>query len=70
MLANALSFLVSAVCLLRIRTTEPEPALVSALEEKASLWRDVAEGVKFVVHDPYIRLIALSVGRATSANAR
>jgi MFS family permease len=61
-LANALSFLVSAFCLLRIRAAEPEAAPDSAPQEKSSLRRDIAEGVRFVVRDPYIRLIALSAG--------
>lgn len=62
LLANALSFLVSAFCLVRIRLTEPESVPSGAPEEKKSLWRNIVEGLKFVVHDPYVRVIAFSAG--------
>lgn len=62
LLANALSFLASALCLVRISSTEPEPKSSGTPGEKKSLRRDIAEGLDFVVHDPYVRVIALSAG--------
>jgi MFS family permease len=53
LLANALSFLVSAACLTRIKGTEPPPAP----REKTALRTDMAEGIRFVARDPYLRVI-------------
>jgi MFS family permease len=58
LLANALSFLVSALCLIRIRPREP----AAAPTERKSLRHDVAEGLRFLIHDPYVRVIALFMG--------
>jgi MFS family permease len=77
---NAVSFLVSAVYLVRIRSTESAPAAEApessatsgasdpsaAAEDtgKQSLWADIVEGLDFLVHEPYIRLVALYEGMA------
>jgi MFS family permease len=82
-LVNAGSFLVSAFCLVRIRSTESalsltdEPASASADEptepgstpadeptEKKPLRHDIAEGLSFIVHEPYVRVVALYMGAA------
>jgi Na+/melibiose symporter-like transporter len=51
--ANALSFLVSAACLSGIKGTEPPPEP----REKTTLRSDMAEGIRFVARDPYLRVI-------------
>ncbi|MEU8112038.1 MFS transporter [Micromonospora sp. NPDC048947] len=56
LLLDAISFLVSAVCLLRIRTVEPR---VRRVDQSRSLRRDIAEGVRFVARDPYLRVLTV-----------
>ncbi|MGC4864405.1 MFS transporter [Micromonospora sp. DT53] len=56
LLLDAISFLVSAVCLLRIRTVEPR---VRRVDQSRSLRRDIAEGLSFVIRDPYLRVLTL-----------
>ncbi|HEY1623605.1 MAG TPA: MFS transporter, partial [Streptosporangiaceae bacterium] len=46
-LADAVSFAVSAICLARIRATEPLPAR----PEERRLRREIAEGLSIVRHD-------------------
>ncbi|MEV4351039.1 MFS transporter [Actinoplanes sp. NPDC049596] len=55
-LVDAVSFLVSAVCLLLIRTPEPAPRRPDRQEP---LRRQIVEGFRFVVRDPYLRTILL-----------
>ncbi|GAB3940520.1 MFS transporter [Micromonospora vulcania] len=52
---DAATFLVSAVCLLRIRTVEPR----ARRTDRSSLRRDIAQGLRFLVRDPYLRVLAL-----------
>ncbi|MGI5532195.1 MFS transporter [Streptomyces syringium] len=59
MLTNAATFLISLVCVARIRHREPPPAAVAAERARGALFRDVAEGVDLVVHDPYLRSLTL-----------
>ncbi|WP_329486690.1 MFS transporter [Kitasatospora sp. NBC_01246] len=66
-LADAASFLVSAVLVWRIHT--PRPSGRSAEEGRRSLMRDIAEGVRYVIGQPTIRTViaalsALSFGLA------
>ncbi|MFG3420759.1 MFS transporter [Micromonospora sp. NPDC048063] len=61
LLLDALSFLFSAVCLLRIRTVEEPPGRV---RRSRSLRREIGEGIRFVARDPYLR--ALTVFGAAS----
>ncbi|MEU4643241.1 MFS transporter [Micromonospora sp. NPDC023814] len=61
LLLDALSFLFSAVCLLRIRTVEKPPGRV---RRSRSLRREIGEGIRFVARDPYLR--ALTVFGAAS----
>ncbi|MFF0472086.1 MFS transporter [Micromonospora zamorensis] len=56
LLLDAISFLVSAVCLLRIRTVEPR---VRRADQSRSLRRDIAEGLRFVARDPYLRVLTV-----------
>ncbi|HEX3814648.1 MAG TPA: MFS transporter [Mycobacteriales bacterium] len=53
LVADAASFLVSAVCLLRIRTRE-EPAPVV---HRRSLREEIGAGLRFVTRDPYLRVL-------------
>ncbi|MFJ4478871.1 MFS transporter [Streptomyces xanthochromogenes] len=52
LVADAVTFLVSAVCLKRIRMIEPESA---PDEERAPLRRQIIEGLRFVGRDRYLR---------------
>ncbi|WP_433550766.1 MFS transporter [Micromonospora zamorensis] len=53
---DALTFLLSAILLLRIRTVEPR---VHRADQSRSLRRDIAEGLRFVARDPYLRVLAV-----------
>ncbi len=59
MLTNAATFLISLVCVARIRHREPPPAAVAAKRARGALLREVKEGVDLVVHDPYLRSLTL-----------
>jgi MFS family permease len=52
LLADAATFLVSALCLARIRVAEPVPA---RHEERVPLRRQIVEGLRFVGRDRYLR---------------
>lgn len=54
LLLDALSFLFSAACLLRIRTVEPRPEHAG---RSRSLRREIGEGLRFVARDPYLRVL-------------
>ncbi|GII64837.1 MFS transporter [Sphaerisporangium krabiense] len=54
LLADALTFLISAFCLHRIRVAEPPPA---PREGRDPLGRQIAEGLRFVGRDRYLRPI-------------
>ncbi|GGK96845.1 MFS transporter [Streptomyces flaveus] len=53
LVADAVTFLVSALCLKRISVVEPDHALDD--EERASLRRQIIEGLRFVGRDRYLR---------------
>ncbi|MEU4678196.1 MFS transporter [Micromonospora sp. NPDC023737] len=53
---DALTFLVSAVCLARIRRKEPTPTRSGPAR---SLRREIVDGVRFVARDPYLRVMAI-----------
>ncbi|MFE9689918.1 MFS transporter [Micromonospora sp. NPDC005806] len=55
-LLDAVSFLVSALCLRGIRAVEPRPGRPDG---PSSLGREVADGLRFVVRDPYLRAMTL-----------
>ncbi|MEV4623172.1 MFS transporter [Asanoa sp. NPDC049573] len=54
LLVDAVTFLVSALCLARIRTPEPRRR-----QQRGSLAAEVREGLRFVVHDPYLRVLTV-----------
>ncbi|KAB1907894.1 MFS transporter [Micromonospora sp. AMSO31t] len=55
-LLDAVSFLVSAVCLSRIRAVEPRPDRPAG---SSSLRREVGDGLRFVIRDPYLRVLTV-----------
>jgi MFS family permease len=58
--ADALSYLLSAVLLLTIRTPEPRPARPEG--EEAGLGKQIREGLRYVLRHPLLRPIALTTG--------
>jgi hypothetical protein len=56
LLLDAVSFLVSALCLLRIRTVEKRPKRTGG---SSSLRREIADGIRFVGRDPYLRVMTI-----------
>ncbi|MER7701873.1 MFS transporter [Kitasatospora sp. NPDC097605] len=54
LLADAVTYLVSAFCLGTIRAEERPPAK----SERRGILREIGEGVRFLVHDPYLRTLA------------
>jgi predicted MFS family arabinose efflux permease len=67
LICNALSFLVSLLCLLRIRTpagTQDEPGkqaerASSRNRRQTSFGHDIYEGIRFVARDPYLRPLTI-----------
>jgi hypothetical protein len=64
LLFNAISFLVSATCLLAVHTSE---ASHRSCREQSRLRRDISEGIKLVSADPYLRQLSLFGGAANFA---
>ncbi|WP_248959408.1 MFS transporter [Sphaerisporangium perillae] len=56
LLADALSFLVSGLCLLGIRSRE---APASRERHASTLRREIGEGLRFVARDPYLRVLTV-----------
>jgi Na+/melibiose symporter-like transporter len=54
-LADAISFVVSAVCLWWIRTPEPAPRPT----DRRPMWTDIVEGLRVVMRDPVLRATTL-----------
>jgi len=54
--ADAVSFLVSAVCLLRIRVPE---STVTTPGRGTTLRREIGDGLRFLIADPYLRVLTL-----------
>lgn len=59
-LADVASYLVSALCLRRIRTVEPEPVRA----EHPDLRREIGEGLRYVLGHPLLRPITACTGTA------
>jgi MFS family permease len=55
-LADALTFAVSAVCLLALRHREPQRA---SPPPRRALLREISEGLGFLIRDPYLRVLAV-----------
>ncbi|GAA5200682.1 MFS transporter [Rugosimonospora acidiphila] len=61
-IADAASFMVSALCVLRIRTTEPRsPVPADSLPVRRRLSAEVGEGVRYVLGNPLTRVIVSGV---------
>ncbi|GAA3802100.1 MFS transporter [Sphaerisporangium flaviroseum] len=56
LLADAVTFLVSGLCLLAMRTREAPPA---PPENRTTLRREIGEGMRFVARDPYLRVLTV-----------
>lgn len=56
LLVDAVSFLVSAFMMLRIRKVEPEP---QRIRERGSFRREIGEGISIVFKNKYLRVFAL-----------
>ncbi len=54
LLVDALTYLVAALCVSRIRAEEKPPPV----SERRGILREIKEGVRFLVHDPYLRTLA------------
>jgi MFS family permease len=63
LLADAASFVVSAVCVGWMRLDEPRPATPN----RRSIWRDVTEGVRWLRGQPILFRLTLSIGLANLA---
>ena len=66
LLVNAASFLVSAACLLRIRTG---PASRRPAERATTLRAEIAQGLRFIARDPYLRPLTLYAAAGNFAYA-
>jgi hypothetical protein len=66
---NAASFLVSAACLLSIRSPSQEPAATPATpaEPQSSVLAQTWTGIRFVARDPYLRPLTLYAAAANLA---
>jgi MFS family permease len=60
LLVDSVSYLVSALCLTRVRTREMRPAPAV----RRGMRSEIAEGIRFVVRDPYLRTYASFAGLA------
>jgi MFS family permease len=56
LVVDAASFLISAVCVLAIRTREPP---VDRRRRGGTLRREIGDGLRFVARDPYLRVLTL-----------
>ena len=59
---DAATFLASALCLRSIRRPEPEPEAAPGEAERPGLFREIREGLRFVLRDPIQRLNLASTG--------
>ena len=58
-LVDALTYVVAVVCLGSIRHREPRP---SPSAGRTTIRADIAAGIRYLVRDPYLRIIALCAG--------
>jgi MFS family permease len=56
MLLDAVSYLAALVCLTSIKKVEDKPRPAGP---PTTFWQDIAAGIRFLVRDPYMRIIAL-----------
>jgi MFS family permease len=62
---DAASFVVSAVCLMRIRKPEPEPV---ALEDRLPMRAEIATGLRYTWRHPLLRPLILQIGMGNFFN--
>ncbi|MBB5867081.1 MFS family permease [Allocatelliglobosispora scoriae] len=55
--ADAITYVVSTVCLLAIRTKEP--AMPKAAERTTTLRQEIRDGFRFLIRDPYLRIMTI-----------
>jgi MFS family permease len=60
LVVDALSFLVSALMVRRVRHIEQEPSLTEREVEERSIWKEMREGLAWVVQHPHLRGNALA----------
>ena len=60
LVVDALSFLVSALMVRRVRHIEQEPSLTVREVEERSIWKEMREGLAWVVQHPHLRGNALA----------
>lgn len=65
LLADAVTFLVSTVALLAIRVPGPRPK--RRVGGNNTVYRDIGEGLRFIVRDPYLRALTAFGGTANLA---
>jgi MFS family permease len=63
---DAVSFVVSAACLMRIRKPEPEP---SAAEDRQPMRAEIATGLRYTWRHPLLRPLILQIGIGNFFNA-
>lgn len=56
---DALTYVVAVVCLVSIRHREP---VQESTSERTTIRADIATGIRYLVRDPYLRIIALCAG--------
>jgi Na+/melibiose symporter-like transporter len=67
LLADAVSFGVSAVCLIRMRVRESVTDGTASAGGRRSLHREIADGLRFVAQDPYLRVVGVFAAAANLA---
>ena len=67
LLGDALTFAISAFCLTRVRSTEPPRA--PQPEQRRSLRTEIGEGLRFIIRDPYLRVMTLYAGAGNFSEA-
>lgn len=63
---DAISFLLSALCLGLIRKPEPVP---KPLETQTGVWREIGEGLHLILHQPTLRALTMSISTVSFFNA-
>lgn len=66
LLGDALTFAVSALCLLQVRSREPRRALGRT---GRSLRREIGEGLRFIIRDPYLRVMTAHAAASSYSDA-
>lgn len=67
LVADAITFAVSAFCLLRMKVNEPRPE--KPARKKTSIISDIREGLRYTIADPYLRPLVLYSGTSNLADS-